>query len=94
MSAKPIKLIVGLGNPGDKYDETRHNAGFLFLDVLCQQQGAKLAANKSFFGRSAQLEIDGRQVRLLAPDTFMNLSGKSVQAIMSFYKISMWCMTN
>lgn len=87
MSVKPIKLIVGLGNPGEKYDRTRHNAGFLFLDALCSEFNEKLQVSKNLFGRTTQVTIMGKQVRLLAPDTFMNLSGKSVQACMNFYKI-------
>ena len=87
MSQSPIKLIVGLGNPGEKYAKTRHNAGFLFLDSLCKQLGEKLKIQKQCFGRSAKTLIAGQEVRLLAPDTFMNLSGKAVVAALSYYKI-------
>ena len=89
MNTAPIKLIVGLGNPGDKYMKTRHNAGFLFLDELCRQTQCSLAVEKNCFGRTAKTMIADREVRLLAPDTFMNLSGKSVVACMSYYKIDM-----
>lgn len=92
MQTSPIKLVVGLGNPGEKYHETRHNAGFLFLDELCREYGVVLSKDKNCFGRSAKIDLDSEQsgntVRLLAPDTFMNLSGKSVVAAMNFYKIS------
>jgi len=89
MSQSPIKLIVGLGNPGDKYAKTRHNAGFLFLDALCHQLGISLKADKHCFGRSAKVTIANQEVRLLAPDTFMNLSGKAVNAATQYYKIDM-----
>ena len=86
MQASPIKLVVGLGNPGEKYQETRHNAGFLFLDRLCKEYGASLSSDKNCFGESAKIELEDQVIRLLAPTTFMNLSGKSVVAAMNFYK--------
>lgn len=89
MSHSPIKLIVGLGNPGEKYTKTRHNAGFLFLDRLLERTGGVLKADKHCFGRSAKVTIADQEIRLLAPDTFMNLSGKSVQAATSYFKFSM-----
>ena len=89
MTPSPVKLIVGLGNPGEKYAKTRHNAGFLFLDRLCEQLGATLKADKHCFGRSAKVSIANSDVRLLAPDTFMNLSGKAVRAAIGYYKIDM-----
>jgi PTH1 family peptidyl-tRNA hydrolase len=89
MSQSLVKLIVGLGNPGEKYAKTRHNAGFLFLDALCSQLGVNLKADKTCFGRSAKVTIAGQEVRLLAPDTFMNLSGKAVGAATHYYKIDM-----
>ncbi len=89
MSQSPVKLIVGLGNPGEKYAKTRHNAGFLFLEHLCQHFGVSLKADKHCFGRSTKLVIADQEVRLLAPDTFMNLSGKAVNAAIKYYKIDM-----
>ena len=88
-SPTPIKLIVGLGNPGEQYMKTRHNAGFLFIDELCQQLGATLKTDKNCFGRSVKTAIAGQQVRLLEPDTFMNLSGKAVVAATQYYKIEL-----
>ena len=87
MSLSPVKLIVGLGNPGETYAKTRHNAGFLFLDHLCSQLGVSLKADKTCFGRSAKTTIAGKDIRLLAPDTFMNLSGKALVAATQYYKI-------
>ncbi|MGK0375707.1 MAG: PTH1 family peptidyl-tRNA hydrolase [Arenicella sp.] len=89
MSQSPVKLIVGLGNPGEQYATTRHNAGFLFLYELCHQLGVSLKADKHCFGRSAKVIIAGQEVRLLAPDTFMNLTGKAVNAAIQYYKIEM-----
>ena len=89
MSQSPIKLIVGLGNPGEKYAKTRHNAGFLFLDALCERLSSTLKADKHCFGRTAKVSISDSDIRLLAPDTFMNLSGKAVRAATHYYKVAM-----
>ena len=94
MDQSPIKLIVGLGNPGEQYMKTRHNAGFLFLNALCMQIAGKgkdlvLKADKNCFGRTSKIVIAGHEVRVLEPDTFMNLSGKSVLATMQYYKINL-----
>jgi len=89
MNNSPIKLIVGLGNPGEKYAKTRHNAGFLFLSALCDRVGSSLKVDKNCFGRVAKAVIAGQEVRLLEPSTFMNLSGKSVVAATQYYKIAM-----
>ncbi|MGY8863555.1 MAG: aminoacyl-tRNA hydrolase [Pseudomonadales bacterium] len=83
----PIKLIVGLGNPGAKYDKTRHNAGQDWLMQLAKEEGISLTAEKRFFGDYGQGFVAGHKVHLLIPNTFMNLSGQSVQALCSFYKI-------
>jgi len=83
-----IKLIVGLGNPGPKYDQTRHNAGFWFLDALANEFHAVLRAENKFHGEVAKSHIKGEDVWLLKPDTFMNLSGQSIAALTHFYKIS------
>lgn len=89
MEQSPIKLIVGLGNPGEKYAKTRHNAGFLFLDALCEQYGVSLKADKHCQGRSAKVMIGEHEVRLVAPDTFMNLSGQAVVAAKQYYKVEL-----
>jgi len=89
MDASPIQLIVGLGNPGEKYTKTRHNAGFLFLDELQKAYPFELKTDKHCFGLTAKTTIAGETVRILKPDTFMNLSGKSVQATMAYYKIKL-----
>jgi len=81
-----IKLIVGLGNPGTKYEETRHNAGFFLLDEIARAYSAGFSAEKKFHGEICRCTIDGVDVRLLKPTTFMNLSGQSVQAVASYYR--------
>lgn len=79
-------LVVGLGNPGQKYEGTRHNAGFMALDELAGRWGAKVTKAK-FQGLYGQAAVDGAKVVLLKPQTFMNLSGHSVGALADFYKI-------
>jgi len=83
-----IKLIVGLGNSGSKYEQTRHNAGFWFLDSLARDYHAALRPENKFHGEAAKAQIKGNQVWLLKPDTFMNLSGQSIAALSRFYKIT------
>ncbi len=82
-----IKLIVGLGNPGDKYEATRHNAGFWFVDQIAAQTNSKLAADAKFFGLVGKLNPNA-DTWLLKPTTFMNASGKAVAALANYYKIS------
>ncbi len=83
-----IKLFVGLGNPGADYEATRHNAGFWWIDALAQQLGVRLVPDKSYQGLVARANINGETVWLLKPQTFMNLSGRSVAAIARFFKIA------
>ena len=82
-----IKVIVGLGNPGAKYTETRHNAGFWFIEQLASAVGASFRLEKKFQGEVTKATIAGRDAWLLKPETFMNLSGQSVKSLMSFYRI-------
>lgn len=82
-----IKLIVGLGNPGDKYTDTRHNAGEWLIERLARRFNVSLNPESKFFGKTARTLVNGKEVRLLVPTTFMNLSGKSVGALASFYRI-------
>lgn len=88
MSNNVIKLIVGLGNPGSQYQQTRHNAGFWFIDELASICHVNLSPDKKFYGDIAKASIGDHDVWLLKPDTFMNLSGQSVSAIARFYKIA------
>ena len=82
-----IRLFVGLGNPGPEYEQTRHNAGFWWLDALARELKLNLSAEKSYHGLVARTSIQGQSVWLLEPQTFMNLSGKSVAALAHFFKI-------
>lgn len=82
-----IKLIVGLGNPGSEYSETRHNAGFWFLDLLADNYHCHFTNESRFHGESARINSAGIDCRLLKPMTFMNESGRSVQAMMDYFKI-------
>ena len=81
-----FKLVVGLGNPGSKYDGTRHNIGFDVVDRLAQG-GLGTKFSRRFEGQVAEVEIDFRRVLLLKPETFMNLSGRSVVPALRFYKL-------
>ncbi|WIO74599.1 aminoacyl-tRNA hydrolase [Porticoccaceae bacterium LTM1] len=84
----PIELIVGLGNPGPKYDRTRHNAGADFVLELARQCGVSLKSESKFFGDTARVRIDNHDVRLLIPSTFMNRSGQAIGAMARFYNIA------
>lgn len=82
-----LRLIVGLGNPGAEHANTRHNAGFRFVDALAERAGARWSVDAKLFGETAKVEVAGQSVWLLKPATFMNLSGKSVTAALRFWKI-------
>lgn len=84
-----IRLIVGLGNPGPEYEQTRHNAGFWLVDNLAHGlPGCRLQREARFNGMAAKAAIGGKDVWLLEPLTFMNRSGQSVGALARFYKIN------
>lgn len=82
-----ITLIVGLGNPGTEYAETRHNAGFRFIDALLSESDVRLRPERKFFGLTARLGLGGREVWLLVPTTFMNHSGQAVASFAGYYKV-------
>lgn len=82
-----MKLIVGLGNPGEKYARTRHNFGFMVLDRLAYSFGATFCEQSKFKAATAEIHSDGEKVVLVKPLTFMNLSGDSVAALAYFYKV-------
>lgn len=83
-----IKLIVGLGNPGQQYEKTRHNAGFLFLDSLASERSCAWSNKPDFQGLTAECAIAGEKVLLLKPQSFMNRSGQSVGKLARYYKIT------
>jgi PTH1 family peptidyl-tRNA hydrolase len=81
-------LIAGLGNPGPKYERTRHNAGFWFLDAMDRQQRLEFRAQRKLHGDLTRQVWQGSQVIVLRPDTFMNHSGQAVRAVVDYYEIA------
>lgn len=84
----PLRLLVGLGNPGPEYDDTRHNAGFAWVQRAADALGARWAPERTYFGLVARASVAGETVWLLQPHTFMNASGKSVAALARFFKVT------
>lgn len=82
-----IKLIVGLANPGAKYEETRHNAGEWLVNEIARMYNVSLKEDAKYFGKVAKINTTQGEVRLLVPTTFMNLSGKAVGALANFFRI-------
>ena len=82
-----LRLLVGLGNPGPEYLQTRHNAGFWLVDAFAQRHGLELQPETKFFGTTTRLQKGAWDLRMLQPMTFMNRSGKAVAALANFYKI-------
>ena len=83
-----IKLIAGLGNPGKEYEGTRHNAGFWWIEEFARTHGGTFKAESKFHGLVARSQINGKEILLLKPQTFMNASGRAVAALAQFYKIT------
>ena len=83
-----IKLIVGLGNPGKEYDKTRHNLGFYVLDDYVQEKGGAWASDNKCNGLVSEVKINDKKIFCLKPQTFMNLSGESVQKFCAYHKIN------
>lgn len=92
MTGVPLKLIVGLGNPGEKYARTRHNAGFWWVDLLARRLGGVFRSETKHQGELAKVTLtvagERRELWLLKPLTFMNRSGASIASISHFYKIA------
>jgi len=84
---EPMHLVVGLGNPGADYANTRHNAGFLLVEKLAAQWKADWAKERKFVARVAKAERHGKKVLLCEPQTFMNLSGEAVGGLVKFYQL-------
>ena len=82
-----IRLITGLGNPGEKYERTRHNAGYWWVDAIADRKRASWKRETKFSGWTTRVEEGGREFFLLKPATYMNESGRSVSALMRFFKI-------
>ncbi|MGB5102301.1 MAG: aminoacyl-tRNA hydrolase [Steroidobacteraceae bacterium] len=86
MAGTPIQIIAGLGNPGPEHRLTRHNAGFWFVDALARAQGAQFRSHSRYQGEVARVSLEGREIVLLKPQTYMNRSGLSVRALLDYLK--------
>ncbi|WP_336367185.1 aminoacyl-tRNA hydrolase [Marinobacter sp. C2H3] len=86
--AQDILMVVGLGNPGADYDQTRHNAGALFVEALARDAGQSLRPDKKYHGLYARIHWQGLDLHLLNPTTFMNRSGLAVKALADFFRIA------
>ncbi|MBY5963086.1 aminoacyl-tRNA hydrolase [Marinobacter nauticus] len=86
--AQDIVMVVGLGNPGADYENTRHNAGALFVEALAREAGQTLRPEKKYHGLYARIQWQGLDLHLLNPSTFMNRSGIAIKALADFFKIS------
>jgi len=83
------KLVVGLGNPGSKYHETRHNVGFMAIDLMAKELGLTFSEERTFKAEVASTFLNGEKVYFVKPTTFMNLSGLAVRALLAYYNIPM-----
>lgn len=83
-----IQLIVGLGNPGGQYEQTRHNAGFWFVEAVARRHGGSFKSENKFHGEACKVLVEGKELWLLKPMTFMNKSGQAIAALARFYKIA------
>jgi len=88
MSGLPLRVIVGLGNPGPEHLVTRHNAGFWFVDLLARRHGGEFRDYRKYSGETARITVSEREIVLLKPTTYMNRSGLSVRQLSDFYKIA------
>ncbi len=88
MAGLPLRIIVGLGNPGPEHLVTRHNAGFWFVDLLARRHGAEFRDYRKFSGETAKIGVGGQDLVLLKPTTYMNRSGLSVRQLSDFYKVA------
>jgi PTH1 family peptidyl-tRNA hydrolase len=88
MAGLPLRIIVGLGNPGPEHQVTRHNAGFWFVDLLARRHGAEFRDYRKYSGEAARVSISGQDIVLLKPTTYMNRSGLAVRQLCDFYKVA------
>ncbi|MGO9515341.1 MAG: aminoacyl-tRNA hydrolase [Steroidobacteraceae bacterium] len=88
MAGLPLRIIVGLGNPGPEHQVTRHNAGFWFVDLLARRHGGEFRDYRKYSGETARINIAGHDIILLKPTTYMNRSGLSVRQLSEFFKIA------
>lgn len=86
MAGTPLSIVVGLGNPGPEHRLTRHNAGFWFVDALARAQGVQFRSHSRYQGEIARVDLEGRELTLLKPQTYMNRSGLSIRSLMDYTK--------
>lgn len=82
-----VQLIVGLGNPGLEYEQTRHNAGALFIESIAEKYNIKLVPERKYYGLVGRFNINNQDIKLLIPTTYMNRSGQAVAALANFFRI-------
>ena len=87
MAGLPLRISVGLGNPGPEHQVTRHNAGFWFVDLLARRHGGEFRDYRKYSGETAKISIEGNELVLLKPTTYMNRSGLSIRQLSDFYKV-------
>src|SRR5258707_8768225 len=88
MTGLPLRIVVGLGNPGPEHLVTRHNAGFWFVDLLARRHGGEFRDYRKYSGETARITLSDQDLVLLKPTTYMNRSGVSVRQLSDFYKIA------
>ena len=88
MAGLPLRIVVGLGNPGPEHQLTRHNAGFWFVDRLARTFGGEFRDYRKYSGETARITIQGRELILLKPTTYMNRSGLSIRQLSEFFKVT------
>jgi PTH1 family peptidyl-tRNA hydrolase len=88
MAGLPLRIVVGLGNPGPEHLVTRHNAGFWFVDLLARRHGGEFRDYRKYSGETARISIADREIMLLKPTTYMNRSGLSIRQVSDFFKIA------
>ena len=88
MAGLPLRVIVGLGNPGPEHLHTRHNAGFWFVDLLAKRHGGEFRDYRKYSGETARVTISGQELILLKPTTYMNRSGLSIRQVSDFFKVA------
>jgi PTH1 family peptidyl-tRNA hydrolase len=86
--AGPLRLLVGLGNPGSRYAATRHNAGYWFADAVASRFSGTFRGSPRFFGELAEISVGGQSLRVLKPTTYMNESGRAVSAVVRFFRLA------
>jgi PTH1 family peptidyl-tRNA hydrolase len=88
MAGLSLRVVVGLGNPGPEHQVTRHNAGFWFVDLLARRHGGEFRDYRKYSGETARVTINGRELILLKPTTYMNRSGLSIRQLSDFFKVA------